>query len=303
MTATPTPTPGEQDRTQPPVVVGVDGSDGSRSALTWAAAEAEAAGTGLLLVCAVDDHPRRPRFPVRVRRDVANEMVGKLAAEASALAPDTQVDTRVYDGHTLPTLLDHLGDSQLLVVGKRGLGAIPRLLVGSTSLALAGRAAVPVAVVPTEWDQEAHAEQPIVLGVDPYRPADRLLEMAFSRAQRQGVPLVAVHGWEAPGAPVWTDAPLDEWEREAHEEFQKVLAGWRSRFPDVEVRQVPSSHHPAVAVLDAAEEGAQLVVLGRHETSAMTGFAFGSVTRAVLHYATVPVLVVPTGEEQARSAG
>ncbi len=231
-----------------------------------------------------------------MRRDVATEMATKLAAEAAALVPDARVDTQVYDGHTLPTLLEHLDDGRLLVVGKRGLGAIPRLLVGSTSLAVAGRAAVPVAVVPTDWDQEEHAAQPIVLGIDPYRPADRLFDLAFSRAQRQGVTLVAVHGWEAPGTPVWTDAPLDEWEREAHEEFQRVLAGWQARFPDVEVRQVPSSHHPAVAVLDAAEEGAQLVILGRHETSAVTGFAFGSVTRAVMHYATTPVLVVPTGE-------
>ncbi len=48
-----------------------------------------------------------------------------------------------------------------------------------------------------------------------------------------------------------------------------------------------------MAVLDAAEQ-AQLVVLGRHKDSRFSGFGFGSVTRAVLHYTTCPVLVVPT---------
>ncbi len=99
----------------------------------------------------------------------------------------------------------------------------------------------------------------------------------------------------APG--VWTDSPLDEWEREAHEQFEKSLAPWRERFPEVEVRAVTSSHHPAIAVLNEAEKGAQLVILGRHAASRFTGFVFGSVTRAVLHYAEVPVLVVPTDDD------
>jgi nucleotide-binding universal stress UspA family protein len=48
-----------------------------------------------------------------------------------------------------------------------------------------------------------------------------------------------------------------------------------------------------MAVLDAAEQ-AQLVVLGRHTDGRLGGFAFGSVTRAVLHYAECPVMVAPT---------
>jgi nucleotide-binding universal stress UspA family protein len=46
-------------------------------------------------------------------------------------------------------------------------------------------------------------------------------------------------------------------------------------------------------VLEAAEE-AQVVVLGRHPAGMFGGFAFGSVARAVLHYAEVPVIAVPS---------
>lgn len=275
------------------VVVGVDGSEGSRHALAWAAEEAARAGADLRLVMVVDT----PRFPIRVSDERAEAILKELAAEVADLVPAEQTRTETYSGHPDHALLDNLGKARMLVVGKRGLGAISRLVVGSTSLAVAGRCPVPVAVVPHDWSQEAHADRPLVLGLDPYRPHHRLLHLAFLRADRLGVPLVAVHGWEGAGVPVWTDSPVDEWEREAHAEFEKALGPWRERFPDVQLVPVTSSHHPATAVLDQAEKGAQLVILGRHGSSRLSGFTFGSVTRAVLHYAHVPVLVVPAEEE------
>jgi nucleotide-binding universal stress UspA family protein len=274
----------------------VDGSEGSRSALAWAAAEAVRAGADLRLVAVADENPLSPRFPVLLNRSHATKVLETLAASVADVVPADQLSTELHSGDATPALLDHLDHGRMLVVGKRGLGVIPRMLVGSTSLAVAGRSPIPVAVVPTGWSPEEHATEPVVLGVDPARPGSHLLHLAFRRAERLGVPLVAVHGWEAPSA-LWTDSPVDEWEREAHEEFQKTLARWTARFPEVEVRAVTSSHHPAIAVLDEAEKGAQLVLLGRHASSRFTGFVFGSVTRAVLHYAAVPVLVVPTDEE------
>ena len=288
---------GEWGSAHSPVVVGVDGSEGSRHALAWAAAEAARSGADLRLVMVVGDHPLTPRFPVRISDHRAESLLKELAAELADGVPVEQISTETYAGHPDHALLDHLGSARMLVVGRRGLGAIPRLLVGSTSLAVAGRSPVPVAVVPRDWSQATHAKDPIVLGLDPYRPHHRLLHLAFRRAEELGVPLVAVHGWEGAGVPVWSDSPVDEWEREAHAQFAKVLEPWRERFPEVEVVPVPSSHHPATAVLDQAEKGAQLVVLGRHATNRLSGFAFGSVTRAVLHYAHVPVLVVPTDED------
>jgi nucleotide-binding universal stress UspA family protein len=290
-------TTGEWAQAHSPVVVGVDGSDGSRSALEWAAGEAARAGADLRLVTVVEEHAHAPRFPVRLTRKHATEMLDDLAPTVHDRVPPEQVSTEVYGGRAEPKLLALTDHARMLVVGKRGLSAIPRLIVGSTSLAVAGRAAVPVAVVPTGWDQKPHADQPIVVGVDPYRGTSRLLHLAFRRAGQLGVPLVAVHGWEAPGAPVWTDSPVDEWERESHQKFEREIETWRERFPEVELRLAASGHHPAVAVLDEAEKGAQLVLLGRHSTNRLSGFAFGSVTRAVLHYSAVPVLVVPTDED------
>ena len=66
-------------------------------------------------------------------------------------------------------------------------------------------------------------------------------------------------------------------------------------------RRALESEHPLVSVvapvLDEAEKGVRLVVMGRRSSNRVLGFPFGSVTRAVLHYSTVPVLVVPTTED------
>lgn len=183
----------------------------------------------------------------------------------------------------------------MVVVGKRGLGGFARLIVGSTSIAIAGRAKVPVAIVPDDWEQENHKNWPVILGIDPYRHEHNPIHLAFGRARRLGVRLVAVHGWEPPAAYSWDPAATTEREQEANAEFDKVLDAWRERFDDVEVESVHSHSHPAMAVLDAAEQ-AQLVVLGRHADGKLGGFAFGSVTRAVLHYSKCPVMVVPSDD-------
>jgi nucleotide-binding universal stress UspA family protein len=274
----------------------VDGSEGSRSAVAWAAAEATRVGADLRLLAIADEHPLSPRFPVHLNRSHASKVLDGFVESVTGAVPAEQLSTEVYEGDATTALLEHLDHGRMLVVGKRGLGVIPRMLVGSTSLAVAGRSPVPVAVVPTGWRPDEHSSAPVVLGVDPTRTGKHLLHLAFRRAERLGVPLVAVHGWEAPSS-LWTDSPVDEWEREAHEQFLEVLEPWRLRFGAVELRPVTSSHHPAIAVLAEAEKGAQVVVLGRHASSRFTGFVFGSVTRAVLHYSEVPVLVVPTDED------
>lgn len=276
---------------QRPVLVGMDGSAGSRAALAWAADEAVSSLSDLQLVVASGPHRR-----FRHGRHRLEQSVEAMAAEAAAIVPAEHITTRVYDGDPEGTLLEERGDARLVVVGKSGLGTLGRLLVGSVSLAVAGRCPVPVAVVPTGWDPRAHTGAPLVVGVAPDEPHHHLLHLAFRRAQRLDAPLVAVHGWEAPSAHA-ADEDLLAAETTAHEHFQECMAPWRDRFPKVELQTVASSQHPALAVLEESEKGAQLVMLGRHAGNRFTGFGFGSVTRAVLHYAEVPVLVVPTDEE------
>jgi nucleotide-binding universal stress UspA family protein len=294
------PTPGEWPASHSPVVVGVDGSERNRSAVEWAANEAARTGADLLLSTVVEeDTPRQSLHSVRSVRRHAQAMLEGIATEVGRNVPAEQVSVEVVTGSPADELATHFPAARMIVLGKRGLGAISRVLVGSTSLAVAGRADCAVAIIPDRWIPQGHGALPLVVGVDPYRAHDRLLHLAFRRAERLDVPLVAVHGWETPtaalmGGPLG-DTGVARWRAESEAEFDRVLELWRERFPGVHLETVKSDLHPATAVLDAGEH-AQLVILGRHSNSRFTGFAFGSVTRAVLHYAECPVLVVPTDE-------
>ena len=294
------PTTGEWAGNHSPVVVGVDGSERNRSAVEWAANEAARTGAGLVLSTVVeDDTPRHSLHSVSTVRQHARTMLEGIAKEAGRTVPAEQVSVEVVTGSPDAELATHFPAARMIVLGKRGLGAISRVLVGSTSLAVAGRAESAVAIIPDTWIPQGHDALPVVVGVDPYRTHGQLLHLAFRRAERLDVPLVAVHGWETPTAALMggpaVDGSVAQWQAESEAEFDRVVETWQKRFASVRLEAVKSSLHPATAVLDAGEH-AQLVILGRHSNSRFTGLAFGSVTRAVLHYATCPVLVVPTDQ-------
>ncbi|MGN6130345.1 MAG: universal stress protein [Nocardioidaceae bacterium] len=290
-------TTGEWQPRRSPVVVGADGSKANAAAVEWAAHEAAQTGVDLVLLGALELQEHRPPwYSTTEHEQRVRAMLEDLAGQVAPVLPRDRVVTETVDGSPVEALLEHAGDARLLVLGKRGLGAVSRLLVGSTSLAVAGRAPVPVVVVPDSWMPNGHVRRPIVVGVDPYRAHQPVLRLAFRRAERLDVPLVAVHGWEVP-AGLLMDGPevaesVAQWKAEARAAFEKLVGEWEGRFPHVRLSTVRSDLHPATAVLEAAER-AQLVVLGRHATSRFHGFGFGSVTRAVLHYSECPVLVVP----------
>ena len=296
------PTTGEWEGTHSPVVVGVDGSDRNRSAVAWAAHEAAAHGCEIELVTALVDHVvSTPHFSVGRQDEETLAMLRSVRREVRHLVSEQAVDVVAAVGSPVEVMLQRAEHARLLVVGRRGLGGFTRAMVGSTSIGLAGRSPVPVAIVPDLWRQEEHVGEPLVLGIDPYEPDHRPLHLAFLRARRMALPLVAVHGWELPTVLAGDRAKVaetaQEWERKAEDRFREVVSTWRERYPEVDVRAVHVRDHPADAILDVARE-AQLVVLGRHRTGFFGGLAFGSVARAVLHYAECPVLVVPSEDRR-----
>jgi nucleotide-binding universal stress UspA family protein len=132
------------------VLVGLDGSDGSRGALRWACATAQAfdAALSAVTVFVPDQSELRP--------DVAAELRARTEADLErwcAGVDGGSSDRRraVLEGDPRSALLDAVEheDADLVVVGSRGLGPISRLLLGSVASALAHHSPVPVAVVPS----------------------------------------------------------------------------------------------------------------------------------------------------------
>lgn len=279
------------------VVVGVDGSERSHAAVTWATTEASAGSRPLTLVHVLD----KRHVPVPVVGEESDQHGWRLLTqweqELHSSAPNLEVRKELAAGAVDTCLVGQSADQAALVVGRRGLGGFTRLLVGSTSLSVAVYARVPVVVVPEGWRVDAHDTEPVVVGVDPRDLQPAALKFAFAEAQRRNVPLVVAHGREMP-VPEGDATPppgpaVERADQDSAEALERAVDPFRRAYPDVEVSLLHRQEHPLTVLLDQARP-TQLLVLGRHSNRRSGGFPFGSVARGVLHYADVPVAIVPS---------
>ena len=137
------------------IVVGVDGSANALRAVEWTAGLAARTGARVVAVHALgllfhgEDGEVRPAQPMRaeIERKLAEEWCRPLVAAG------VDHDARAIDGSPVMGLLgvaDEV-DADLVVVGSRGLGGVPELLLGSTSTQVAQLAHRPVTIIPADW--------------------------------------------------------------------------------------------------------------------------------------------------------
>ncbi|GAB1692678.1 universal stress protein [Krasilnikovia sp. M28-CT-15] len=154
-----------QVRADGPVVVGVDGSDVSTSALRAAAAAAELRGCDLVTLHAFTDPVSSgpgDMVPLVYDPDVLETEERLLLAEAVAAVagdhPDVRITQEVVNGPARQHLIEWSRRAQLLVVGARGRGGFTGLLLGSVSQHLMYHSACPTLVVRMAAAQEQHSE-------------------------------------------------------------------------------------------------------------------------------------------------
>ena len=136
------------------IVVGVDGSEPSIRALQWAARQAKWSNATLeaLTVWTFPEHPAPLGLEIHVpwpdeliaqARVKLDEVIG----EALPAIDPRRIHARVIRGSAGHVLLDAASDSELLVVGSRGRGAMAEHLLGSVSERCVRHASCPVVVV------------------------------------------------------------------------------------------------------------------------------------------------------------
>jgi nucleotide-binding universal stress UspA family protein len=136
------------------IVVGIDGSEGSRAALRFAAAEAKLRNDRLVAVSAW--HVPTALYagagsgfvaPVE-EEDLSGAARRAVEAElAEVLGADAGVDLVMREGNAAHVLIEESTDATMLVVGSRGHGGFTGLLIGSVGQQCAAHAHCPVVIV------------------------------------------------------------------------------------------------------------------------------------------------------------
>ncbi len=280
-----------------PIVAAIDGSAVSYRAGAWAAVDAALHRCPLRLVTSIGGPvgwgpvAYIPADDPWLRRDSERILAEALrnAGEAVGDEPLT-VETKMVATPIVPYLLEQSKSARGMVVGSRGLGAVRRGLLGSTSTAVVREAYCPVTVVhDAAATDPVVADLPVLVGVDGGPTAIPALEFAFEEASRRKVEVTALHAWTYVSGGDPTMADRIESTEEAV--FAESMAGWTERYPDVPVRRVMVRERPARALLDESER-AQLVVIGSHGRGGFAGMLLGSVGNALVPSVYCPITVV-----------
>lgn len=142
------------------IIVGVDGSANSIKAVRWTARLAAALGAKVVAVHALglldQLEPDGPPVPTQPHRE---EIAEKVRGEWITPLDQAGVEHRcvLHDGNAVDVVLDVIDevDADLVVLGSRGIGEAPAMLLGSTSAQIAQRARCPVTIVPTKERESA----------------------------------------------------------------------------------------------------------------------------------------------------
>jgi nucleotide-binding universal stress UspA family protein len=282
------------------VVVGFDGSAPSQGAARWAAREAQSRGLGLTVIHATvpplsSSGAWGPGAPISL--DVLDEIRDSAQTSLDDFAstlPASDIQTLVQVGSPTGILLSASETAALVVVGSRGHGGFKELLLGSVSQQLVTHADCPVVVIREERVVDATA---VVVGVDGSAASHAAVDFAFDYASRHRLSVLAVHAWDVPSFDLIvmpnTPVPIEIGDM-ANTEVRlaaELLAGYEATYPDVSLETRVIRTTPAHAILSVEPEAA-IIVMGTRGHGSVIGTIIGSVSHAVLHRATVPVVVV-----------
>ncbi|MFF7640922.1 universal stress protein [Streptomyces canus] len=285
------------------LTVGLDGSPESLAAAHWAADEAERRKLTLRLLHAWPLLvPEPTRLPAEVDQNYwAKRLMHNAQAELQARHPGLTVVGNLVADDAQNALLRAASESEMLVLGSRGLTPVESYFLGDISTHIVARAERPVVLVRAERREEGSAPESgapggVVVALKLNAPSDDLLEYAFTAAAARGVPLRAVHGRSVPlhaYAPWGVDHTVThEVRQDAQKGLSQALRPWREKFPGVVAADTVRLDSPARAVVGACES-ADLLVVGRRKHHPPGAPRLGPVAQAAVHHARCPVAVIP----------
>jgi nucleotide-binding universal stress UspA family protein len=269
------------------VVVGVDGSDESRTALRWGVAVAASTEVPVRAVQAWTYSRLSviPGWPEPLpRNEMEQRTLGDLGGFVEdtfgAEHPDVRLDVR--SGPAAGAIMSAVGPESVLVLGSRGLGGFTGMLLGSVSRACVEYAPCPVII--------ARSPEPpvgtVLVGIDGSDEAAEALRWATSIAKMTGAHVAALYLWQTQSSEV---SPRLHARLKA--EADAKVTGWAA---ELAVEVVSIEGDPRRELIDVGvKRGATLIVVGRRGTSRLTGIATGGVTSYLVGNCPMSVAVHP----------
>lgn len=282
----------------------VDFSDSSRRGLEHAVAltqvfNARLAVQHVYTVPAIDGVPLPKGSGVRDEDTVRIELQEFVQPVAAGL-PVELIATQADDvgGAILAKAVARQAD--LLVIGSHGRGRFERLLLGSTTEKVVRKATSPVLVVPAgAAAPEDDRFRRIVCGIDFSEASLHAFRYAVHVAAAAGARVTLVHAIEMPPelrerqlvAASDVDAIRSAAESAALQRLQALGPGGDAAHVRISATVLEGRAHRQILKV-AADQHADLVVLGTHGRGTVDRWVFGSSTHAVLRDSSCPVLTV-----------
>ena len=283
------------------IVVGVSRSTGSRSAVRWAAAEAERRMAGLCIVHAY----QLPQLGQPVQHNVDDYLRAEAADLLDGITdgirgdhPQLDITTRLIQGAAVNALRDESAAAGLTVVGAKESGRLARAILGSVASAIAAVNPAPVAVV--HPDHAVVGSGPIIVGVDESAGNPAAIEFAFVEADARNTEVMAVHAWNTTvlkgGVPDYPSIlAQNALEEGARTMLSTTLAGCAAKYPDVVVTQAVRRGGAATVLLEFSQS-ASMVVVGRRPRGEFEALVMGSTSRSLTAHSPCPVVIVHSGD-------
>jgi nucleotide-binding universal stress UspA family protein len=282
------------------VVVGFDGTDRARCAVRWAAAESVARGCPLHVVRVVVHHA--PAIvagwtpvltgPDELARDhIEDELVAEVDA-CRAAYPGLEVHAAMHAGPPYARLAEHADQvgANVLAVGCSDLGAVSRVVFGSTGAELIRATSRRVVVVrdlsPVQQAAIATGYAPVVAFLDDRDTSPRVLGFAYDVANRWGAGVTVVHTQPDAGGHTGAKRSIPA------TVLCRQLDVLRQHYPGVPTRVETLGSDFCHVVLEHSAD-ARLVVLGDRRQGVVHRLLAGSTGHRIMHHARCSVAVVP----------
>jgi nucleotide-binding universal stress UspA family protein len=258
----------------------------------------------------VIDWPQLPSGPSLIERfrQSAEELVNSACAKLTKAG--LQTTREVFEGHPRADIPDYAGrwGADLILVGNRGTSTLVRFLLGSTAQAVLRNSPCSVEIVRARAGKQTPAAgaMKVLLATDGSECSIAAVKAVATRPWPNGtqmrvvsvIPVVMAVGGFHPLPPIYLPGDvLETLQTEARSRAEEAISRAqdilsRAGIQPVQPGFLPIGDAREVILDEAAEWGADLIVLGSHGYRGLNRLMLGSVSESVATHAPCSVEVI-----------